>query len=328
MEPSVAVLVPVLNNAKTIRKCIDSLLQQDYNNLHIHLIDAFSHNGTAEIVSEYERMYPETITVTRMQSNVSVAYNHIMSKLHNVFVAFIDADAYAERDWLTTLVSALNNPDIVGAGGLVLTANPENPISRAIGMELTDRFLKMPKLCTRFPTVNFVIRNNAFKVRFDETLDTNFDTEFCYELLECGMKLKYEQRAIVHHYHRETLTRYFRQQFHYGVNAVKVYFKHFSLLIGDTKTPSHMFLQPVMWYGVGLNLILSPLGFHHLIISVALASGLVVFLAKSSIDIARKYDGSTKYLLIIMLVRSVAWALGGLYGVIKFSFRIVRVHLP
>ena len=326
-RPSVIVLVPVLNNASTISDCLSFLALQDYKNMKVYLLDGFSRNGTWEILKDYEKRYPNIFKAVQMKANVSSAYNYILETTKSDILAFIDADAYPKQDWLSSLISSLSHPNVAGVGGIVYTANPENPLSKAIGIELFDRFLKMPEFCTRFPTVNFAVKRNVFNFKFDDTLETDFDTEFCYNLLKHGMKLRYVKSAIVYHHHRDKISKYFKQQFWYGVNAVKVYFKYFRLLRGDTKTPGHMFLQPILWSLIGLLFLVSPIHFSFVIIGLLLTIGLLLFFLKSSFSLSRTYNSSMKYLFLILLVRSIAWTFGGIYGALRLSFRLLKRRL-
>ena len=49
-EPSVTVLVTARNSADTIKKCIDSILSQSYKNKKVYVTDAYSTDGTWEIL--------------------------------------------------------------------------------------------------------------------------------------------------------------------------------------------------------------------------------------------------------------------------------------
>jgi chlorobactene glucosyltransferase len=54
-SPKVSILVPARDEAHNIRACLDSLLNQDYGNYEIMVLDDHSSDGTAEILREYEK---------------------------------------------------------------------------------------------------------------------------------------------------------------------------------------------------------------------------------------------------------------------------------
>lgn len=53
MKPLISVIVPVYNVEKYIRKCIDSIIQQTYENLQIILVDDGSSDSSGKICDEY-----------------------------------------------------------------------------------------------------------------------------------------------------------------------------------------------------------------------------------------------------------------------------------
>jgi len=52
-EPSVTILVTVKNGANTIENCVNSLLKLNYTNYKIYVIDAFSTDGTYDILKKF-----------------------------------------------------------------------------------------------------------------------------------------------------------------------------------------------------------------------------------------------------------------------------------
>lgn len=54
--PCVSFIVLTLNNHKTIRNCIESIISQKYSSFEVLVIDGGSNDGTQEIVKEYEKL--------------------------------------------------------------------------------------------------------------------------------------------------------------------------------------------------------------------------------------------------------------------------------
>ena len=58
-SPTISILIPTLNSAKTLRACLESIAMQDYpkDNIEIIIADGGSTDGTLEIISEFSSAY-------------------------------------------------------------------------------------------------------------------------------------------------------------------------------------------------------------------------------------------------------------------------------
>ncbi|MGI0096845.1 MAG: glycosyltransferase [Nitrosopumilaceae archaeon] len=64
INPKVSVIVPARNEEKFISKCLDSLLNQDYQNYEIVAIDDSSEDSTGQIIKKYAEKYSKIIHVS------------------------------------------------------------------------------------------------------------------------------------------------------------------------------------------------------------------------------------------------------------------------
>ena len=287
----VSILIPTKNTVKTISQCLDSVLSLDYpkDRLEVYVIDAFSDDGTQDILQEYQQKNAGFLHVIEADLNVPQSYNMILKKTKGEFIGFLDGDATVDRDWLKVLSPFLNSPQIGGGGGIVLTLNKENRFAQCVGYELQDRFERMPKYCTRFPTDNFLVRKDILQLKFDENLDTGYDADMCYSIVNSGLKIVYVPDAIVYHHHRDSVKKFFRQQFTYGFNAIRLYIKHSSFLTKDTKTRKEMFFQPPIILITIFFFLLGILWLPLFYISVIITASLLLFYLISAFRLATKY---------------------------------------
>ena len=58
MNDLVSIIVPVYNSEKDIKRCINSIIIQDYKNLEVLLINDGSTDNSLKIIREYEKNIP------------------------------------------------------------------------------------------------------------------------------------------------------------------------------------------------------------------------------------------------------------------------------
>lgn len=108
MENLVSVIIPVYNSEKYVGECIESFLHQTYHNIELILIDDGSSDHSLEILKQYQKKFPEKITVYT-QKNLGVAYtrNKGVSCANGKYIMFADNDDYAERDYVEIMLKLI-----------------------------------------------------------------------------------------------------------------------------------------------------------------------------------------------------------------------------
>jgi len=93
-RPLVSVLLPTYNQEDYIGEALESALQQDYENIEIVVGDDYSKDDTWEIVSEYEREYPEKIVSFRNEENLGVTRNcnEVLQRCSGKDIVFLAGD--------------------------------------------------------------------------------------------------------------------------------------------------------------------------------------------------------------------------------------------
>ncbi len=126
--PKVSIILPARNEEEFIEKCLDSLLEQDYENYEVIAIDDSSEDSTGKIISEYAKKNSKIIPVSArpkpegwMGKNWACMEGY--KKATGELLLFTDADTYHSKNVLSLSVAHLNslNLDALSAIPKMLT---------------------------------------------------------------------------------------------------------------------------------------------------------------------------------------------------------------
>lgn len=105
-------LVVVSRNAKaTIRRCLDSLTSQTYQNIEIIVVDS-SEDGTQEILEEYKGKTALSFRIIHQEPRgVAVARNAGIENSSGEILVFVDSDCWIDRDFVEKIVLEFNKSE-------------------------------------------------------------------------------------------------------------------------------------------------------------------------------------------------------------------------
>jgi chlorobactene glucosyltransferase len=109
--PKVSILVPARNEERNIRRCVDSLLAQEYPDYEIILLDDQSSDGTSVILEEYVARHPNLSVLTGQktpegQGGKNWACSQLARAAAGEYLLFTDADTEHHPRMLYSLVTA------------------------------------------------------------------------------------------------------------------------------------------------------------------------------------------------------------------------------
>lgn len=105
MKEKVSVIVPIYNREAYLRRCIESLIQQTYENIEIILVDDCSKDKSVIIAKWYEDEYPSLCRLVQQKSNkgVSAARNLGLEMATGEWITFVDSDDWVEKDYINSM---------------------------------------------------------------------------------------------------------------------------------------------------------------------------------------------------------------------------------
>lgn len=109
----VSVIVPVYNTEKYLKKCMDSLLNQNFDDYEIIVINDLSPGNAEEIINSYN---DKKIVYIKNKTNKGIGYNRNLGikKAKGEYICFIDSDDYVKENFISKMYnySKENNLDL------------------------------------------------------------------------------------------------------------------------------------------------------------------------------------------------------------------------
>jgi len=103
-----SIVVPVYQKELFLKKCIDSILAQTYQDFEIILVNDGSIDKSGIICDEYVKIDSRIFSFHKINGGVSSARNYGIEKSNYKYIAFIDADDFWEKDFLSEIVFLIN----------------------------------------------------------------------------------------------------------------------------------------------------------------------------------------------------------------------------
>lgn len=115
MNKLLSVIVPVYNVEKVLKRCVDSILAQDYTPMEVILVDDGSPDKCPQICDEYATKDKRIKVVHKTNGGVSSARNVGLDKAVGEYISFIDSDDSILPNMYSEMIEQLeqNKLDII-----------------------------------------------------------------------------------------------------------------------------------------------------------------------------------------------------------------------
>lgn len=100
-----SVIIPVYNAQRTLKRCLNSLVEKNRDDVEIIAINDGSKDNSAEILAEFAMKYENIVAVNQDNSGVSKTRNHGLDIAKGTYVTFVDSDDYVSKDYFEVLDS-------------------------------------------------------------------------------------------------------------------------------------------------------------------------------------------------------------------------------
>lgn len=115
-NPIVTVIVPIYNTENTLRKCVDSILNQSFTDYELLLIDDGSTDSSPIICDQYARLDSRIKVIHQANGGLSHVRNVGIKAAKGTWVSFVDSDDWIDSDYLGNFFMQLTDEDIIIQG--------------------------------------------------------------------------------------------------------------------------------------------------------------------------------------------------------------------
>ena len=215
-EIKVSVIIPVYNAEKTIKRCLNSVLEQSMTAIEVICVDDCSQDDTYTILQEYSQK-DSRVKILRNEVNLRAgrSRNRGMEIAQGEYLHFLDADDYLVSDALEKLYKDAheNDLDFIKAGSTALDYTTGQIVKAPVydfsyiaetDFGVVTNFFKNPSLFGKVAVVpwngiykrSFLISNN---IKFNHLIACN-DRSFYAELKAKANRAMLVNYNILYHY--------------------------------------------------------------------------------------------------------------------------------
>ncbi len=220
--PLVSIVIPTYNGSKRIAKTLEAIINQDYENIEIILVDDVSTDDTVKVSRKVLEKSKRKFLIIQRTTNgrQSASRNTGLKAANGKYVIFVDHDDLVETNYVSLLCNEAEkkNADLVFCGFKHYYVDENryeyNYVLKKYPISSSSGYLKAwAKNEITFNCVWFFIFNRSFledkKLRFNEKCYICEDLEFIPKALalsSCTSYVKATPYIYVHHSEQQSIT--------------------------------------------------------------------------------------------------------------------------
>lgn len=189
MKPLVSVLIPMYNAESFIRQTVESVLNQDYPELEVVVMNDGSKDGSEKVVQALQQEDKRVRYYYKSNSGVSDTRNKGIDLCHGEYIAFLDADdvwlpgnlekkmkvlLQENRNWVFSLLEYIDEHNKI----------IDLPFNNLQTENVVDNLLLWEGDVIPGPCSNIVVKRSFLgdNIRFDTSLSSPADRDICLQL--------------------------------------------------------------------------------------------------------------------------------------------------
>lgn len=250
INPFVSIIVPIYNEDKVLKDSIESLLNLEYDNYEIIMVNDGSTDNTREVAETLvgiQRGKYSDVKVTlinKQNAGKAIALNTGIAVSQADFVLCMDADSKLSPDTLKVAMRHFNNQKVGAVAGNVKVLNRKRFLTDLQALEYIEG-LNMARAAQSYIRLVNIIPGPIGVFRKKALADAGFysddtfaeDADLTLKIMAAGWKIYYEPLAISYTQAPITLQQLIKQRYRWTRGILQSLRKHKSLMF-SSKSPS------------------------------------------------------------------------------------------
>lgn len=209
MDKKISIIVPIYNTEKYLKRCLKSLIKQEYKNLEIILVNDGSTDDSLNICYEYKCKDKRIIVIDKKHTGVADSRNLGLEKANGDYIGFVDSDDYIDKEMFKNLMMGIENYN----ADICMCDLKETKSKYSENVPMKIEYVKMSKKKALEELLYDKNIGNYMTVKlFKRTLFENIrfpvgrlyeDISVAYKLFNKANKIVYIPIPMYHYYQRE-----------------------------------------------------------------------------------------------------------------------------
>ncbi|MFX0141364.1 MAG: glycosyltransferase [Candidatus Hodarchaeota archaeon] len=188
----VSIIIPIKNRSYLLDNLIRNLLNLNYSEYEIIIVDDCSTDNTKELLNKY----PIKLISLEKSVGSAKARNIGIKEAKYDIIALTDSDCFVSRNWLKNLVPYLNNYDMVG--GRIVSCDRSETKLIPFNME-HETIINKESPMNFLDTSNVILKKDLWNSNGGFLNYRIEDLDFSWRVLKKGFKLIYAPKGLVIH---------------------------------------------------------------------------------------------------------------------------------
>ncbi|WP_459500664.1 glycosyltransferase [Bacillus sp. C1] len=253
-QPFVSVVIAAYNEEKVITKTIRSILDSDYSEFEVIVVDDGSKDGTSKVIQEAFHKHPKVHLIQKENGGKSSAMNLGFQKSRGEIIVTLDADTIIAQDAISLMIRHFEDHNVAAVSGNVKVGNRRNLLTTwqhveyITGFNLERRAFDELHCITVVPgAIGAWRKKNVLESGYlsEDTLAE--DTDLTITFLRQGHRIVYEEKAYAYTESPEDVKSLIKQRYRWTYGTLQCLWKHRKALLNPKHKTLGYVALPNMW---------------------------------------------------------------------------------